>query len=226
MVALQSTEVLFPCLVTGRDYVGVLKLQPDIFEVIAKRRPRQPLHILKDECPRPRLPYRPDRLREHVASIVVGPMFAPHRKRLTGRSAGHQVQQPVIGAEINLAHIALRQAPMLHTGRISRLIFPDRVATITVPLDHPIGPEPRLMQADAQPPSTRKQLDRSHTSKSPVQARVATPIRVVTLTAIRPKVPMFVNCSPAPVTLRVNSIQKRITRLQTQLSGHCLDWAT
>jgi hypothetical protein len=78
MVALKPDQVLQPIPSPSHgSYFGVLKLNADVFEVVAESSAGQTLHVLEDECFGLDLPNCPNSLGEHVAFVAMSAMFAP-----------------------------------------------------------------------------------------------------------------------------------------------------
>jgi hypothetical protein len=82
MVSFQSRAMIEPALVITPNDPWVVKLQPDIREVIRECGARQTFYILEDKGLRLRLPDHPDRLGPHVSMIGMGAMLPTKGKWL------------------------------------------------------------------------------------------------------------------------------------------------
>ena len=133
VVLLQSLKIYLPRRILRNWEVWVDELQADILDVIAECRTHQSSDILKNECTWPQLTDRSNSLGKHVSLIVISIRFATHRKRLTWRTACHEVDGTKI-REIHFPDIRFNNAPLW-------TIQPQRCTSIFIPFDQCDGLE-------------------------------------------------------------------------------------
>jgi hypothetical protein len=138
------------------------ELQADIFKIIGEGRAGQAPHILDHDGPGLKLANGSDRLWKHIAVVSMPAMLAAYGKRLAGRASGEKFHIPAEGIKIEIPHVALDQGPMENGFKPPLLIFPECVATVSVPFDYRDGFETGAADTDAKSSRSSEKFNRSH----------------------------------------------------------------
>jgi hypothetical protein len=120
----------------------------------------------KDERLWPQLANGAHGLGEHVALVHVSAVLSTHRKRLAGRSAGHDHHVALKGSVVEAAHIALVERPFLDVMRVMAFVLAKGFAGVGIPFDHGGVMKPRLGHPDGESPGAREEFNALHRETS------------------------------------------------------------
>jgi hypothetical protein len=106
-----------------------------MLEVGAEHRPREPPHVLKDECPWLKLSNGPDEFGNHVPRIACSPVLPGDAEGLTGWTASDQLNLPKI-AEGHFPDVGFQDGPLMNIKHATaRDIRSQGFASVVVSLD-------------------------------------------------------------------------------------------
>lgn len=163
VVPIKSPKVIGPILVSAFRDGRMLQLQEDIPEIVGERLPRQTLHVLEDESPRPRLPNDAGGLAPHVAIVVMGAVKPANGKRLAWRPARHDIGRALVAREIQRADIGLGRCwPVADRRPRAAAVLTKRLATPLIAFDDDQRSESSHADADTKPAGSREQLNGAH----------------------------------------------------------------
>ena len=133
----------------------------DRLQISTKLGPGQTSHILKQEPKGTNLAHSADRLRPHIAMIVVAAMLSTYTERLTRRAASHQVHTDVL-TPVYFPDVSPDNWPILDVRHTSCTIVEHCRDGIAVPFDHQIMVESRSGKPQPKAATPGKQFDAAH----------------------------------------------------------------
>jgi hypothetical protein len=115
--------------------IGILKLQQGVTKIVGEGFPKQTLHILEYESFGAQFAHRAYRFGEHVASVIVAPVFTAKRERLTRWSSGHYSDFIRDIRVIKCFRIHLVKRPTLNNVGVNGLVVSKCPASVAIPLN-------------------------------------------------------------------------------------------